>query len=115
SRHVRIEVAGEVIADTQRPSLLFETGLPVRYYIPQQDVRLERLTPTDSTTQCPYKGVARYWSVTAGGEVHEDLAWSYPFPIPECPKIEGLIAFYNERVDVYVDGERQERPRTRWS
>lgn len=115
SRHVKVIVDGEVVAETQRPRLLFETGLPVRYYIPRLDVRMDLLEPTDSTTRCPYKGVASYWSVRAGGTAHKDLAWSYPLPIPECPKIENLIAFYNERVDLEVDGERLERPRTPWS
>lgn len=115
SRHVKVTVGGVVVADTHRPRLLFETGLPVRYYIPKLDVRLELLEPSDSTTRCPYKGVASYWSVRAAGRVHPDLAWSYKLPIPECPKIENLIAFYNERVDLEVDGERLERPRTPWS
>ena len=115
SRHVRVEVAGETVAETHRPRLLFETNLPTRYYIPRPDVRFELLEPTDTTTQCPYKGRAVYWSVRGGGQLHKDLAWSYPFPIPECPKIEKLVAFYNERVDIYVDGELQPRPRTQWS
>ena len=115
SRHVVVAVDGEVVADTVRPRLLFETGLPTRYYIPKADVRMDLLTPTDTSTQCPYKGVAEYWSANVGGEVHDDIAWSYPFPIPECPKIEGLIAFFNERTDITVDGELQPRPHTAWS
>lgn len=115
SRHVVVAIDGEVVADTVRPRLLFETGLPIRYYIPKADVRLDLLTPTDTSTQCPYKGVAEYWSATVGGEVHQDIAWSYPFPIPECPKIEGLVCFFNERTDITVDGELQTRPRTAWS
>jgi uncharacterized protein (DUF427 family) len=115
SRHVQVVVAGETVADTRRPRLLFETNLPTRYYIPRTDVRLDLLEPTETTTQCPYKGRAVYWSVRAGGEVHKDLVWSYPFPIPECPKIERLMAFYNEKVDIVVDGQLQERPKTQWS
>ncbi|MBV9173978.1 MAG: DUF427 domain-containing protein [Chloroflexi bacterium] len=76
---------------------------------------MDLLQPTNTQTQCPYKGRAVYWSIRAGGEVRKDLVWSYPFPIPECPKIENLMAFYNEKVDIIVDGELQERPRTRWS
>jgi uncharacterized protein (DUF427 family) len=76
---------------------------------------MELLEPTATTSACPYKGVASYWSVHAGGAIHADLAWSYKLPIPECPKIENLIAFFNERVDIEVDGERQERPITPWS
>ncbi len=113
SRHVRVEIGGETVAETRRPLMLFETGLPTRYYIPKQDVRLDLLEPSDRHTQCPYKGVASYHSVRVGGELYPDIIWYYPFPIAECPKIEGLLAFYNEKVDLYVGGELQERPSTR--
>jgi uncharacterized protein (DUF427 family) len=113
SRHVRVLVDGEVVADSHRPWLLFETGLPVRYYLPKPDVRMDLFEPTDSITRCPYKGEASYWSVRAGGTVHEDLAWSYPRPLPESTRVAGLVAFYNERVDLEVDGVIQERPRRR--
>ena len=115
SRHVKVTVGSEVVAETRRPRLLFETSLPVRYYIPRLDVRMDLLEPTATISRCPYKGVASYWSVRTDNNVHPDLAWSYKFPIPECPKIENLIAFFNERVDIDVDGERQERPLTPWS
>jgi len=115
SRHVRVSLEGELLAETSRPRLLFETGLPVRYYIPRLDVRTELFEPSSSHTRCPYKGMAGYWSVRVGSTLHEDLAWSYEAPIPECPKIENLIAFYNERVDLEVDGEPVERPLTPWS
>jgi uncharacterized protein (DUF427 family) len=115
SRHVRVEIDGETVADSTRPRLLFETSLPTRYYLPRLDVRADLLEPSEKHTQCPYKGVASYWTVTVGGKRHEDIAWSYPFPIPECPKIEGMVSFYNEKVDIYVDGERQPRPNTKWS
>ena len=115
SRHVKIKVDGELVAETGRPRLLFETDLPVRYYFPRLDVRMDLLEPTDSVSRCPYKGVASYWSVRAGGKVHKDIAWSYKSPIPECPKIENLIAFYNEKVDIEVDGRAVERPMTPWS
>ena len=115
SRHVRVVVEGEVVAETRRPRLLFETGLPTRYYIPRVDARLELLEPTSTVTACPYKGAASYWSVKAGGQVVKDLVWSYPAPIPECSKIENLVCFFNEKVDLYVDGELQPRPTTQWS
>jgi len=115
SRHVKVTVGGVVLADTRRPRLLFETSLPVRYYIPKLDVRMEMLEPSQTTSRCPYKGMASYWSVRVAGAEHPDLAWSYKSPIPECPKIENLIAFFNERVDLDVDGERLERPHTPWS
>ena len=116
SRHVKVVVGGAVVAETNRPSLLFETGLPTRYYIPKLDARLDLLTPTTSSTRCPYKGKASYWSVNVDGKEFKDIVWSYPAPIPECPKIENLLCFYDEKVDaVYVDGELQPRPVTPWS
>jgi uncharacterized protein (DUF427 family) len=115
SRHVRVVVADETVAETRRPWLLFETGLPTRYYLPKADVRMDLLVATDSQTQCPYKGDARYWSARVGDTVEEDIAWSYPFPIPECPRIANLVCFYNERADILVDGELQPRPDTPWS
>jgi uncharacterized protein (DUF427 family) len=115
SRHVRVEVDGEVIADSTSPRLLFETGLPVRYYLPKTHVRMDLLIPTDSETHCPYKGQAEWWSVRAGESVHEDLAWSYPTPLPESQKVAGLVSFYNEKLDIYVDGVLQERPHTKFS
>jgi len=115
SRHVRVEVDGTTIAESPSPRLLFETGLPVRYYLPRTHVRMDLLASTDSVTHCPYKGEAEWFSVRAGDTVHEDLAWSYPTPLPESQNIAGLIAFFNERVDIYVDGVRQERPSTKFS
>jgi uncharacterized protein (DUF427 family) len=104
SRHVRIEVDGETVAESNAPRLLFETGLRVRYYLPKTHVRLDMLEPTDTATYCPYKGTAQWWSVRVGDTVREDLAWSYPTPLPESQRIAGLVAFYDEKVDVYVDG-----------
>jgi uncharacterized protein (DUF427 family) len=115
SRHVRIEVDGVTIAETSKPTLLFETGLPVRYYVPKTHVRLELLEPTDTESHCPYKGQAEWWSVRAGDTVHRNFAWSYRMPLPESQKIAGLVSFYNEKVDLYVDGVRQERPKTTFS
>jgi uncharacterized protein (DUF427 family) len=115
SRHVRIEVDGTTVAASGSPTLLFETGLPVRYYLPRPHVRMELLTPRDTVSHCPYKGQAEYWSVRSGQRVYDDLAWSYRSPFPESQKIAGLIAFFDERVDVVVDGVRQERPRTKFS
>jgi uncharacterized protein (DUF427 family) len=103
------------MGETRRPMLLFETGLPTRYYIPKLDVRMDLLEPSDSVTRCPYKGVARHWSARVGDKLVKDIVWSYPAPIPECPKIENLLSFYNERVDLYVDGVLQDRPITPFS
>ena len=83
SRNVKVTVDGEVVAVTDRPKVLFETGLPPRYYIPPEDVREDILVASEKTTQCPYKGVASYYSVEAGGERVEDLVWYYPEPLPE--------------------------------
>ena len=108
SRHVRVEIDGEVVAESTSPVVLFETGFPARYYLPALDVRQDLLTPTDSESVCPYKGVARWWSI---GD-HEDIVWSYPSPLPESQPVQGLYCFYNEKVDLFVDGERLERPVT---
>ncbi|TML67647.1 MAG: DUF427 domain-containing protein [Actinobacteria bacterium] len=115
SRSIRVEVDGVTVAESGKPTLLFETGLPVRYYLPKTHVHLELLTPADTRSHCPYKGEAEYWSVHAGETVHDDLAWSYRTPLPESQKIAGLICFYNEKVDIYVDGVLQDRPRTKFS
>jgi uncharacterized protein (DUF427 family) len=115
SRHVRVDVDGATTAESTSPTLLFETGLPVRFYLPKTHVRLDLLTHTETVTHCPYKGQAEWWSVRAGQNVRDDLAWSYPTPLPESQKIAGLIAFYNEKVDIYVDGALQERPLTKFS
>lgn len=115
SRHVRIEIESQIVVETSRPRLLFETGLPIRYYIPPLDVRMDLLQATETSSRCPYKGIASYWSVVTAKGVRTDLAWSYPAPIPECPKIENLICFFNEKVDLFVDGELQERPTSPWS
>lgn len=115
SRHVRVVINGETVADTRRPYLLFETSLPTRYYIPQEDVRMDLLEPSSLVTHCPYKGTATYWSARLGDQVAKNVVWCYEDPILECPKIKGLLCFFNERVDLYVDEELQERPLTPWS
>lgn len=116
SRHVKVVIAGETVAESRRPLLLFETGLPTRYYIPKVDVRMDLLVPSDTLTRCPYKGEAKYFSVKRNDKLVKDIAWYYPFPVPECPRIENLVCFYNERVEaLYVDGELQPKPQTKWS
>ena len=103
------------LADSHQPRILFETGLPPRYYVPLTDVHMDLLVPSDKTTRCPYKGTASYWSVRVGDDVVQDIVWTYRSPLPESQKIAGLVCFYNERVDLSVDGVRQERPRTKFS
>ena len=115
SRRVEVYAHGERVAHSVRPLLLFETWLPTRYYLPFEDVRTELLEASDTVTVCPYKGRARYWSVRVGESFVRDAAWSYPDPIPENPKIRDLICFFNERVDLVVDGEPLTRPASPWS
>jgi uncharacterized protein (DUF427 family) len=107
SRHVVIEHEGEVIADSRTPLLLYETGLPVRYYLPAEDVR--NLEPSPTRTRCAYKGEAEHLSHNG-----TDVAWVYRDPVFDAPPIKDRIGFYAERVEMTVDGERQERPRTPW-
>ncbi|CAA9301536.1 MAG: protein of unknown function DUF427 [uncultured Friedmanniella sp.] len=110
SRHVVVSLDGVVLADSWSPVLLFETGLPVRSYLPAADVRLEALTPSSRRSHCPYKGAAdRYWDVS-GHPDGEGLAWSYRDPYPAVGRIRDRIAFYDELVDVTVDGVLQPRP-----
>ena len=106
NRHVEVRLGGVLLAASDRAVLLKETGLPARYYLPREDVRADLLRPTATHTTCPFKGQASYWSAEAGGEVHEDIVWSYQDPIPEAAGITGLLCFYNDRVDLTVGEER---------
>ena len=115
SRHVRIEVDGVTVAESAQPRILFETGLPPRYYIPLTDLRMDLLVPSDTQSHCPYKGTASYWSLDTGAGVHQDSVWIYRSPLAESQKIAGLACFYNEKVDLYLDGMLQERPHTKFS
>ncbi|KAH9960884.1 hypothetical protein BC827DRAFT_1342580 [Russula dissimulans] len=117
SRHVRIEIDGVEVANTTKPRLLFETGLPVRTYIPKGDVRLDLLSHAELTTGCPYKGVANYYDINlpSGKGKKEGLAWWYRTAYPESADIKGYIAFLDEKVDVFVDGKLVERPHTLFS
>ena len=112
SRHVRVELDGTTVADSHAPRILFETGLPARFYLPLTDIRMDLLRPSDTRTSCPYKGNADYWNIRIGDTEYRDLVWIYRTPTPESQKIAGLACFYNEKVDLYIDGELQERPRT---
>ncbi len=114
-RHIRIEIGGIVIADSVRPVAVFETTLPTRWYLPLDDVRTDVLVSSATTSRCPYKGTANYFTVRVGDVDHTDVAWTYPEPVIECPRIAGLVAFFDERVDVFVDGDLKTRPRTPWS
>jgi uncharacterized protein (DUF427 family) len=116
SRHVEIRIGGHTVAESTQPVLLFETGLPTRHYLPRVDVRMDLLRATERTTGCPYKGTAGYFSVSLpDGTVAENVAWTYPFPVVQQATITNHIAFYDERVDVLVDGVLQQRPVTKFS
>ncbi|MFI5063368.1 MAG: DUF427 domain-containing protein [Streptosporangiales bacterium] len=113
TRVVRVELDGAVLAESAAPVLVFETGLPTRYYVNRTEVNFDYLLPTDTVTSCPYKGrTSGYWSVRVGETVHPDLAWSYDFPTRQLLPIAGMIAFYNEKVDVTIDGRHLEQPVT---
>jgi uncharacterized protein (DUF427 family) len=115
SRAIRVEIDGVVLAESTHARVLFETGLPPRWYVPKVDVRFDLLEPTATTSMCPYKGTAEYWSARIGGRTVGDVAWSYRTPLPESERVAGLVCFYNERTDQYIDGELQERPITPFS
>lgn len=115
-RPVEVVLGGETIASSSRTRFLFETGLPTRYYIPREDVRTDLLEPSETTTACPYKGIASYHSARVNGVTHEDIVWYYPDPIAECPGIKDLLCFYNENVDeILVGGQAIPKIETKWS
>lgn len=115
SRHIEVVVDGVKVADSTAGRFLYETGLPTRYYLPKTDVRMDLLEATDLQTECPYKGVASYYDLIINGKRHDNVVWWYPFPAAESSRIAGYVAFYNEKLDIYVDGELEERPRTVFS
>ena len=111
-RPVKVVVGGETLAESTNGRFVFETNHPVRYYIPRDDVRMDLLSRSDTISQCPYKGIASYFST----ESCPDIAWSYENPIDECPKIRDLICFFNENVDsIHVDGAEVDKPVTKWA
>jgi uncharacterized protein (DUF427 family) len=113
TRPVRVELDGAVLAESRSPVMVFETGLPTRYYLDRTEVDFEHLVPTATVTACPYKGItSAYWSVKVNDTVHDDLVWSYDFPTRQLLPIAGLVAFYNEKVDITLEGEPLPRPTT---
>ncbi|MDQ1752664.1 MAG: hypothetical protein QOE71_3720 [Pseudonocardiales bacterium] len=116
TRTVRVELDGVVLAESSSPVMVFETGLPTRYYVNRTEVNWQYLTPTDTETSCPYKGTTSgYWSAQVNGVTYDDLVWSYDFPTRDLLPIAGLVAFYNEKVDLVLDGRALPRPRTHFS
>ena len=115
-RTVRVELEGVVLAESVSPVMVFETGLPTRYYLDRTDVHFEHLIASDTVTECPYKGTTSgYWSARVGDAIKPDIAWAYDFPTRQLLPIAGLVAFYNERVDIVLDGQALERPKTHFS
>ena len=114
SRQVKLELDGQLLAESSRPTVLFETMLPARYYLPREDIRAD-LIPSSRRTFCAYKGQASYWSAVPGGDLLADIAWTYEQPLHDAAQVRGLIAFFDERIDVTLDGERLARPITPWS
>ena len=113
TRHVRVALEGVTLAESSSPVLLFETGLPTRYYFNRTEVDFTHLVPTTTVTACPYKGrTTGYWSIRTGDTLHQDLAWAYDFPTVAMTPIAGLVSFYNEKLDIFVDGEEVPRPST---
>lgn len=116
TRRVRVELDGVVLAESSSPVMVFETGLPPRYYLNRTDVRYEHLVEADTVTSCPYKGTtSQYWGVRVGDQVHPNLAWAYDFPTAPLVAIAGLVAFFNEKLDIFLDGELLDRPQTPFS
>jgi uncharacterized protein (DUF427 family) len=116
TRTVRVESHGVVLAESSSPVMCFETGLPTRYYLNRTDIDFTRLVPSQTVTACPYKGTTSgYWSELVDGRTHPDIAWAYDFPSRELLPIAGLVAFYNEKVDTFVDGVLLERPQSHFA
>lgn len=109
SRKVEVKIGGVTVADCSNPMFLFETGLRTRYYLPKTSVKMEYLTPSATTTKCPYKGKANYYNVTIEGKEYKDIVWWYEYPVPESATIQGLVCFYNEKVDIFVDGVLEDK------
>ena len=115
-RHLKVEIEGVVLAETHSPVLLFETGLPTRYYVDRTDVSFDQVEESDTQSVCPYKGItSRYWSAHVGDTLTPDIAWSYEYPAIQVAPIAGLVAFYNEKLDIFLDGQELPRPSTHFA
>ena len=110
SKHVVVKFNDTVIADSSNPRILLETGLPIRYYIPESDIHWDYLVPIEKTTVCPYKGKSKYWSIQVKGEEAPETAWAYPEPLQDAERVKGTVCFYQEKLSVYVDDQPQEQP-----
>ena len=103
SRRVRVSLKGTLVADSARPRMLIESGLPVRWYLPREDLRTDLLEPSYTVTRCPYKGIAHHWSLRSGGHYEKDVLWTYPEPFHDAEAVRGLMCFYDDRVEVEVE------------
>lgn len=107
SRPVKVVIDGVTVAETNSALFLYENGYVTRYYIDTADIKNKELFhPTSHTSVCPYKGVASYYSATINGKEYENIVWFYPEPIDAVAKLKGHWSFYNEKLDIYVDGEK---------
>jgi uncharacterized protein (DUF427 family) len=109
AKHIVVKVDGVVVADSRTPVLLYETHLPTRYYLPKTNVNLEFLEPSDKRDFCPYKGVSNYYDLVINGKRFKDYAWWHKYPTMESGAITGKISFYNEKVDIYIDGVKEQK------
>jgi len=114
TRNIVVKIGDVVVAESSAPFLLYETGLPVRYYLPKTSVKFELIEPTKTVTSCPYKGDANYYSIVIDGKEYKDHIWWYRYPTPESIAIAGRLCFYNEKVDIYIDGVKEGRPQTQF-
>jgi uncharacterized protein (DUF427 family) len=114
SRHVEVSSGGRLLAASARPLLVFETLLPVRWYLPAEDVTAP-LVLSGKRTECAYKGEASYWSAETPDGLVRDVVWGYPDPLPDAAQLRDRLCFFDERVDVVVDGVPRPRPVTPWS
>jgi uncharacterized protein (DUF427 family) len=115
TRHVVVKINDTVIAESSSPIFLYETMLPVRYYLPKTSLNFELIEPSNTVTHCPYKGDANYYSVVIDGKEYKDYIWWYKYPAPESTAIAGRVSFYNEKVDTYIDGVKEENPKSKFS
>lgn len=114
-RHVVVSLDGQVLADSTRPVVLYETMLPPRWYLPREDTRMELLVESSYRSICAYKGRASYWSLATGDPEHRNIAWTYPTPLHDAEAVRDLVCFFAERSDHEIDGVTGPRPRTAWS
>lgn len=115
SRHVTVSAGGQLLAESTRPTALLETHLPIRWYLPREDVRMDLLVPSEHRSTCAYKGHASYFSLKNAGEEGRDIAWTYEDPLLDATAVRDQLCFWAERSELTVDGSPQGRPVTPWS